>query len=104
MGSRRLDADGTAGPYEFITFGELETTVRKLAAGLATLDLAPQSMVGIYAANCPEWHMAQYAGYYLNLCIVPLYDTLGKDNICHIANETDLSIIFVSKALVNTFP
>jgi len=43
------------------TYGELKSRVDRLAAGLLTLGLVPGDRVGIWAPNCAQWTLAQFA-------------------------------------------
>src|SRR5437016_3753557 len=40
---------------------EFDQTVTRVARGLAGLGLQPQDRVGIWATNCSEWILVQYA-------------------------------------------
>ncbi len=96
LGWRPRAADGTVGPYHYLTYGEVNARVKSLAAGLATLGLPPKAKVGLYSINRPEWALAEYASYYNSFVTVPLYDTLGEEAILHICNQTEMAIIVAS--------
>lgn len=100
LGKRTIDENGVAGPYEFMTYGEVLEEVKQVAAGLASFSLLEQAIVGIYSNNRPRWQIAEYASYCSNLCVVALYDTLGMDNMIYIGNQTEMSICFASAARV----
>jgi fatty-acyl-CoA synthase len=60
------------------TYAELKERVDALAAGLLALGLAPGERIGIWAPNCCEWIMAQYATAKAGLILVninPAYRT-----------------------------
>ena len=60
------------------TYSELKARVDALAAGLVTMDLAPGDRVGVWAPNCWEWLVAQYATAKAGLILVninPAYRT-----------------------------
>ncbi|THD77096.1 MAG: AMP-binding protein [Phenylobacterium sp.] len=60
------------------TYGELKARVDALAAGLLWLGLAPGDRVGIWAPNCAEWAIAQFATAKAGLILVninPAYRT-----------------------------
>lgn len=102
LGKRTIDENGVAGPYEFMTYGEVLEEVKQVAAGIASFSLPEQAIVGIYSNNRPRWQIAEYASYCSNLCVVALYDTLGIDNMIYIGNQTEMSICFASAIRVKS--
>jgi fatty-acyl-CoA synthase len=61
--SRWKDRDALIVPQQRIrwTYRELKSRVDQLAAGLLTLGLEPGDRVGIWAPNCAQWTVAQFA-------------------------------------------
>lgn len=60
-------------------------------------------MVGIYAKNREEWLMADIGCSYLyGMTIVPLYDTLGPENISYCLKNSMMSVLFCGSASVDT--
>jgi long-chain acyl-CoA synthetase len=59
-------------------------------------------LVGIYSRNRYEWFVTDWACAMLGITTVPLYDTLGVENISYCLNQTDLNTLFVTAATVNT--
>jgi fatty-acyl-CoA synthase len=60
------------------TYGELKARVDALAAGLLALGLKPGERIGVWAPNCSEWILAQYATAKAGLILVninPAYRT-----------------------------
>jgi len=60
------------------TYAELGQRVDALAAGLLDLDLAPGARIGIWAPNCAEWVVTQFATAKVGLVLVninPAYRT-----------------------------
>lgn len=58
-------------------------------------------LVGIYSKNRYEWFVSDWACALLGLTSVPLYDTLGVENISYCLNQTQLTTLFVTKATIN---
>jgi len=54
------------------TYGELKTRVDALAAGLLALGLEPGDRVGIWAPNCAEWAVTQFATAKAGLILVTI--------------------------------
>ena len=92
---KRAIVDGVAKEFVWQTYNQIYTRVRNLGAGLANLGLAPDQMVGIFAANCPEWVITEHACFMYGLVTVPLYDTLGVEAVEYIIGATEATIIFV---------
>ncbi|HWM66579.1 MAG TPA: AMP-binding protein [Steroidobacteraceae bacterium] len=61
--SRWKDRDALIVPQQRIrwTYGQLKARVDRLAAGLLALGLVPGDRVGIWAPNCAQWTVAQFA-------------------------------------------
>ncbi|CAI7781178.1 unnamed protein product [Closterium sp. NIES-54] len=113
---KRSVVDGVAGPYEWQTYEEVGATVKKIASALQSNGLQPQSRVGIYGINSPEWFMTMELcfGFLLMLCwrclyllqacnsqsihCVPLYDTLGPEAVEFILNHAEVSLVAVMPA------
>jgi hypothetical protein len=63
LGWRPIDAaTGKAGPYEWLTYGEVNEKVQAIASGLAGLGVKAGDRVGVYGVNCCEWMMAMQVG------------------------------------------
>lgn len=53
-----MQADGTAGDFEWLTYGETAALVAQVASALAKQGLGRQDRVGVYGVNCAEWMIA----------------------------------------------
>ena len=62
--------------------------------------------IGIFSKNRPEWVLTDIACLFYGITSVPIYDTLGDENISYVFNHTNLTTVFVNdlglKALVKT--
>lgn len=85
------------GPYTWITFSEAATSIKEFKAGLLELGLpaGQESMLGIFAQNCPQWHMTMQACVQNRQVCVPLYLTLGDIALTHILSETEVNTVVV---------
>ena len=61
--------DGVTG--RTVTYGELREQVRRVAAGLADRGLRKGDVVGLYAANCPEFAVVFHAVARLGAVVTP---------------------------------
>ena len=54
------------------------------------------NIIGIYSKNRLEWFITDWACALFGLTTVPLYDTLGKENVAYCIEMTGLTTLFVS--------
>ncbi|KAJ1913216.1 medium-chain fatty acid-CoA ligase faa2 [Tieghemiomyces parasiticus] len=92
IGQREI-VNGKAGPYVWQTYHEVFERTENFGSGLAYLGLHPQDNLGIFANNCPEWVIAEQAGYMYNYVSVPIHDTLGEEAMRHIISQTELQFL-----------
>ena len=52
--------------------------------------------MGIFARNRPEWTILDVACILYGYCTIPIYDTLGDENISYVFNHTKLTTVFVN--------
>mmetsp|Transcript_38229 Transcript_38229/g.96173 ORF Transcript_38229/g.96173 Transcript_38229/m.96173 type:complete len:769 (-) Transcript_38229:36-2342(-) len=83
-------------PYIWASYREVYTHVRMFAASLIGSGLKPGAHLGLYAANRPEWVIAEQACYIQSMIPVALYDTLGEDAVIYIINHAKLSTVVCS--------
>ena len=50
--------------------------------------------LGLYAKNREEWAITDLAGALSGITVVTLYDTLGKDSIEYILEQTSMKTVF----------
>lgn len=95
LGKRSI-LNGELGPYTFRSYNDAFERAKKLGSALVTRGMEEQSCLGFCSINREEWVLAEQAAFMFNLNTVPLYDTLGKEAIVHIINETELKTIVAS--------
>ena len=83
------------GRWTPITWDVARTEVIGLAAGLASLGIAPGERVGLIGANRPEWVIADYALQHIGAVVVPLYPNSPADQISHILTRTKARVCLV---------
>ena len=84
------------GSYKPISHREMETRVRRAAAGLVKLGARPGDRVAILSENRPEWAIADFACLTAGMADVPIYPTLPADQIGYILKDSGAIGIFVS--------
>lgn len=84
---------------------------REVGSGIANLNMAPEvneyndlkmQMVGIFAKNRSEWLILDVANFMYGYTMVPLYETLGPENISFCLNHSGLYNVFAQESSVNT--
>ncbi|KAL4444107.1 hypothetical protein ABPG75_011844 [Micractinium tetrahymenae] len=95
LGWRPIAEDGTAGPYEFITYKETQERAGQLAAALSKAGFKPKNKFGIYSANNVEWMLAIRACDVISGTIVPIYDSLGESAVEYIVNHSEMCMALV---------
>ncbi|KAJ1941745.1 medium-chain fatty acid-CoA ligase faa2, partial [Linderina macrospora] len=96
LGHRPLASDGSFGAYEWFTYGQVLDKAQCIGSGMAKTGIKPQECVGIFSPNRIEWSFTEHATYMYNIVSVPMYDTLGIEAIKHMANETEMQLVFVA--------
>ncbi|XP_065214083.1 long-chain-fatty-acid--CoA ligase 5 isoform X2 [Planococcus citri] len=73
------------------------TRIHHFGSGLILLGLqpSPQTFLGIYSDNSPEWVITEHAAYSYSMVLVSLNDTLGPDACAFIINQAEISVIVV---------
>jgi long-chain acyl-CoA synthetase len=59
-------------------------------------------LIGIFAKNRYEWIVSDMACILYNLTIVPLYETLGIDNLTYCLEHSGLITLFVTAGTIKT--
>lgn len=65
-------------------------------------ELYGMKLAGIYSKNRYEWFITDWACILFGLTSVPLYDTLGVENLTFCLNQTLMTTIFVSNTTIKT--
>ena len=74
------------------TWSETATEVRKMAAYLQSLDLAPKSKIAILSKNCAHWIMSDLAIMMAGHVSVPLYPNLKAESIKQILDHSETKL------------
>ncbi len=77
-----------------ITYAELYSTARRVAAGLHEIGLRPGDRVGVWAANCVEWIYIQYAAAQLGLVLVNVNPACRSHDLTDILARSHIKALF----------
>jgi long-chain acyl-CoA synthetase len=67
-----------------------------LSEGLAKLGISQGDRIAIFAPNCPEWHVADFAALGLGAIVVPIYFRESGERIAYILAHSEAKIIFIA--------
>ncbi|HUE97470.1 MAG TPA: AMP-binding protein, partial [Longimicrobiaceae bacterium] len=93
-GRQRLVAGKRDGGWKWWSAQEWLDAIHHLAAALERRGVAKGDRVAILSANCPEWHLVDFASHLLGAVVVPIYVTLPPDQIAFILNDSGTRWIF----------
>lgn len=83
----------TAKGWEAISSAELLRRVAGLSKALHELGVKAGDRVGLFAPNCPEWHVADFAIQGLGGVNVPVYFNESPDRMIYILNDSGAQIV-----------
>ncbi len=81
--------------WESITARELLRRIAGLARALADLGVKSGDRVGLFSANRPEWHIADFAIVGLGAINVPIYFNESPERISYILNDCGAKVVVV---------
>ena len=84
--------------WEPISSAELLRRVAGLSMALVELGVKPGDRVGLFAANRPEWHIADLAIIGAGAVTVPVYFNESPERMTYILRHSEAKVIFVAGA------
>ncbi|MES2717903.1 MAG: AMP-binding protein [Pseudomonadota bacterium] len=81
------------------TWAELATRADELAAGLLAMGLAPGDRVGIWAPNCAEWVLTQFATARAGLVLVNVNPAYRRSELDYALNKVGCRALVLAPAL-----
>jgi len=93
FGTKTPDGSG----LRWTTYKEVGNRVDDLRAGLASLGIGKNDVVGIISSNRPEWAIAAFASYGREAIFVPMYEAELPKVWEHIIKDSAIKVLFVSK-------
>jgi fatty-acyl-CoA synthase len=75
------------------TYNELDVEVDELALGLLELGIEKGDRVGIWAPNCPEWVLLQYATAKVGAILVNVNPSYRSHELAYVVNQSGLRLL-----------
>jgi long-chain acyl-CoA synthetase len=88
----------TPDSWQAISSRELLRRVAGLSSAFAELGVKPGDRVALFAANCPEWHTADFAITGNGAATVPIYFHESPERLAYIFNHSGARVAFVAGA------
>jgi long-chain acyl-CoA synthetase len=85
-----------SGQWESISSAEFLRRVAGLSTAFVELGVKPGDRVGLFAANRPEWHTADFAISGAGAVTVPVYFNESIDRMVYILRHCEAKIVFVA--------
>lgn len=79
-----------------LSYADLGTAVREIAAGLAALGIDPGDRVSILAETSPEWTLADLGALCAGAVVAPIYDTNSPEECRHVLAHAGSRVVFCS--------
>jgi long-chain acyl-CoA synthetase len=96
--SSRAQMFRTENGWQEISSAELLRRIARLSAQLERIGVGQGDRVGVFAANCPEWHVADFAILGLGAVNVPIYFNESPDRMAYILNHSEAKAVFAAGA------
>jgi fatty-acyl-CoA synthase len=80
------------------TYAELDADVNALARGLMAADVAKGDRVGIWAPNCAEWTLVQYAGAKIGAIVVNVNPAYRTHELAYALNQSGLKLLISAES------
>jgi fatty-acyl-CoA synthase len=80
------------------TYREFDERVTRLAAGLLRLGLQPRARVGIWAQNCAEWVLVQFATARAGLIMVNINPAYRRSELEYVLDKVQCSALILAPA------
>ena len=84
-----------------LSWGEYADKVKRLATGLASLGLGPESTLGIMLTNRPEFHFADTAAMHLGATPFSVYNTYTAEQIEYLVGDARCPVIVTEQAFLD---
>ena len=94
--SPRAQMCRTVEGWQSITAQEMLRRAAGLSKALGELGIKSSDRVAIFAPNCPEWHIADFAIQGVGAASVPIYFNESPDRLVYIMNDSGARIVFTS--------
>jgi long-chain acyl-CoA synthetase len=86
----------TPAGWQTISSEELLRRIAGVAKAFTELGVGSGDRVGVFAPNCPEWHVADFAIQGIGAVAVPVYFHESVDRITYILKDSGARVVFTS--------
>ena len=86
----------TASGWQSISAQEMLRRIAGVSKALTELGAKSGDRVGLFAPNCPEWHVADFAIQGLGAVNVPVYFNESPDRLVYILNDSGARVLFTA--------
>jgi len=83
------------GRWKPMTWHDFNTSVNRIACALETLGIEETDRIAIFAQNCPEILITDFAAYANRIVPVSIYSTSSRDQVDYIVRDASARLIFV---------
>ena len=80
--------------WDSISAQEMLRRIAGVAKALEEMGIRAGDRVGIFAPNCPEWHVADFAVQGLGGITVPVYFNESAERLLYILNNSGARVVF----------
>ncbi len=80
------------------TYAEFKLSVDEVACGLLAAGLGPGDRVGVWAPNCAEWTLTQYATAEIGVILVNINPAYRTHELAYAINQSGLRLLIVADA------
>jgi fatty-acyl-CoA synthase len=94
------ERDALVVPHQDVrwSYGELAARVDQLARGLVAIGLRPGDRMGIWAPNCAEWVLAQYASAKAGVILVNINPAYRTSELEYVLNRSGCRLLMSARA------
>lgn len=86
----------TSAAWESVSAQEMLRRVAGVARALRELGVKPGDRVGLFAPNCPEWHVADFAIQGIGAVNVPVYFNESVERLTYILNDSGARVVIAA--------
>jgi long-chain acyl-CoA synthetase len=94
--SPRVQNYRTSAGWQTVSSEEFLRRIAGVAKALTELGLVSGDRVGVFAPNCPEWHVADFAIQGVGGVTVPIYFHESVDRITYILKDSGARVVFTA--------
>jgi len=83
------------GEYNDLTYAEMRTVVRRLAAGFREVGVEEDTRVAIYAGTRMEWAQADFAALAAGAVVTTVYASSSPDQVRYLLEDPEATVVVV---------